>query len=89
MKNRGIRWAHATGVALGALLCSACNVRDTLLSPQQPGTILPGDIAGAGAAGAEALRVGALGRLKEFTPGGGGAFESRAAMLDDALVVVW
>lgn len=89
MMNRGFRRAHATVVALGALLLSGCNVRDTLLSPQQPGTILPGDIAGAGAAGAEALRVGALGRLQQITPGGGNANQSSVAMLADALTDVW
>lgn len=89
MMNRGIRRANATVVALGTLLLSGCDVRETLLSPQQPGTILPGDIAGSGAAGAEALRVGALGRLQQITPGGGGANQSTAAMLADALTDVW
>src|SRR5688500_8015560 len=89
MMNRGIRRARATVIALGALLVSGCDVRETLLSPQQPGTILPGDIAGSGAAGAEALRVGALGRLQQITPGGGGANQSSAAMLADALTDVW
>jgi starch-binding outer membrane protein, SusD/RagB family len=89
MMNRGIRWASATGVALGALLFSACDVRETLLSPQQPGTILPEDLANAGAAGAEAIRVGALGRLQQITPGGGNGNQSSAAMLADALTDVW
>ena len=89
MMKRGIRWANATTIALGALSLAGCDVRETLLSPQQPGTILPGDIAGAGAAGAEALRIGALGRLQQITAGGGGANQSSAAMLADALTDVW
>ncbi|HXT17718.1 MAG TPA: hypothetical protein VN706_18925 [Gemmatimonadaceae bacterium] len=68
---------------------AACSVRDNLLSPQQPGTILPGDIGSAGAAGAEALRVGALGRLQQITPGGGNGNQSTAAMLGDVLTDVW
>src|SRR6266516_3185950 len=82
------RWA-AGALALGASSLTACSVRDTLLSPQQPGTILPGDISGAAVAGAEALRVGALGRLQQITPGGGGGNQSTAAMLGDVLTDVW
>jgi len=83
------RWATTGCTAFALLVLSACNVRDELLSPQQPGTILPGDIAGAGVAGAEALRVGALGRFQQITPGGGGGNQSEATMLGDVLTDVW
>src|SRR3954463_4777444 len=73
-------------VAVGA---TACNVRDELLSPQQPGTILPGDISSAGVAGAEAVRVGALGRFQQLTPGGGNGNQTEATLLGDLLGDVW
>ena len=84
------RWAgrwQSPRSALAAL--AACNVRDELLSPQQPGTILPGDISGAGVAGAEALRVGALGRFQQLTPGGGNGNQTEATLLGDLLGDVW
>jgi len=83
------RWAIGTALAAVMLGGSACNVRDELLSPQQPGTILPGDISGAGVAGAEALRVGALGRFQQLTPGGGNGNQSEASLLGDLLGDVW
>jgi hypothetical protein len=83
------RWATTSCAAFALLVLSACNVRDELLSPQQPGTILPGDISGAGVAGAEALRVGALGRFQQLTPGGGNGNQSEATMLGDLLADVW
>ena len=83
------RWAIGTALAAVVFCASACNVRDELLSPQQPGTILPGDISGAGVAGAEALRVGALGRFQQITPGGGGGNQSEASLLGDLLGDVW
>jgi len=49
-------------------LASACNFKDQLLQPQQPGLILPTDVSGQ--AGADALYLGALGRLKAWTVGG-------------------
>lgn len=78
-------------LALAALTLgtSACNVRDELLSPQQPGTILPGDISSAGVAGAEALRVGALGRFQQLSPGGGNGNQTEATLLGDLLADVW
>src|SRR5678816_2233383 len=68
---------------------SGCNVREELLSPQQPGTILPGDISSAGAAGAEALRVGALGRFQQLSPAGGNGNQTEATLLGDLLADVW
>ena len=82
-------WVRAAVLAGGLVALSGCDVRDTFLSPQQPGTILPGDIASAGIAGAEAIRVGALGRFQQITPGGGGGNQSEATMLGDLLGDVW
>jgi hypothetical protein len=86
IENRARRLG-AVVLAIGALLVGAC--RDTLLEPQQPNTILPGDISSAGPAGAEAIRVGSLGRLQQITAGGGGANQSTVPMLSDALTDVW
>jgi hypothetical protein len=83
------KWVTTSALSVALLGAGACNVRETLLSPQQPGTILPGDIAGAGAAGAEALRVGALGRFQQLSPGGGGGNQTTATLLADLLADVW
>jgi hypothetical protein len=83
------KWALTAALAAGLLTANACNVRDELLSPQQPGTILPGDIASAGVAGAEALRVGALGRFQQLTPGGVNGNQTEATLLGDLLGDVW
>jgi len=82
-------WVRAAALATGLVALSGCNARDTFLSPQQPGTILPGDIASAGPAGAEALRVGALGRFQQITPGGGNGNQTEATLLGDLLADVW
>jgi len=82
-------WVTTTALAACLLSASACNVRDEFLSPQQPGTILPGDISGAGVAGAEALRVGALGRFQQLSPAGGGGNQTEATLLGDLLADVW
>src|SRR6476646_9672709 len=87
MRHRA-RWALASIVAAAAAL-TACNPRDELLSPQQPGTILPGDISGAGVAGAEALRTGALGRFQQLSPAGGNGNQTEATVLGDLLADVW
>jgi hypothetical protein len=84
--------ARLAAAGLGVLALStlaACSIRDEFLSPQQPSTILPGDISGAGVAGAEALRVGALGRFQQLSPGGGNGNQSEATMLGDVLADVW
>src|SRR4051812_28579179 len=83
------RWVRAAAVAASMVAFSGCNVREELLSPQQPGTILPGDISSAGAAGAEALRAGALGRFQQLTPGGGNGNQTEATLLGDLLADVW
>ena len=53
---------------LAAVPLAGCDVKDQLLQPQQPGLIQPADVAGV--AGADALYLGALGRLKAWTVGG-------------------
>ena len=82
-------WVRAAALATGLVALSGCDVRDTFLSPQQPGTILPGDIASAGVAGAEAIRVGALGRFQQLSPGGGNGNQTEATLLGDLLGDVW
>jgi hypothetical protein len=91
MKAIRIRPRRTLTVVLAALAigATACNVRDELLSPQQPGTILPGDLSSAGIAGAEAIRVGALGRFQQLTPGGGNGNQTEATLLGDLLGDVW
>jgi hypothetical protein len=83
------RWATTGLLAVGSLAIGGCGIKDDLLSPQQPGTITAASIAGAGAAGAEALRVGALGQLKAWTPAGGGSNANNIMMLGDLLTDVW
>jgi hypothetical protein len=80
---------RTVALATGLVALSGCNVRDTFLSPQQPGTILPSDISSAGVAGAEAIRVGALGRFQQVSPGGGNGNQTEATLLGDLLGDVW
>jgi len=82
-------WVTTSALAACLLSASACNVRDEFLSPQQPGTILPGDISGAGVAGAEAIRNGALGRFQQLSPAGGNGNQTEATLLGDLLADVW
>src|SRR5690242_14553250 len=81
------RWAGAGVLACSALL-AACDVKQELLAPQQPGTLVPGDVASAGAAGAEALRIGALGGLQQMV-GGGTVNQENLWMMSDLLTDVW
>jgi len=83
------KWVMSAALAVGVLTAAGCNPRDELLSPQQPGTILPGDISSAGVAGAEALRTGALGRFQQLSPGGGNGNQTEATLLGDLLGDVW
>ncbi len=91
MKRFGYRarWVATGMLAIGTLTIGACGVKDDLLAPQQPGVIKPGDIANAGAAGAEALRIGALGGLHDWTQGGGGSNSNNILMMADLLTDVW
>src|SRR4051794_21112918 len=86
IKHR-VRWA-AAGLLTAALLLAGCDVKEELLAPQQPGVLGPGDIAAAGAAGAEALRVGGEGALQQMV-GGGTANTENLWMMSDLLTDVW
>jgi len=66
-------WA-ALAVAGGSLALSACNVKQELLAPEQPGVISPSAVNSATAA--DAVYVGALNRLKLSMNGGGGNTEA-------------
>jgi len=69
----------AVALAMGL---AGCNLKDTLLEPQQPGVIQPDAVESAVAA--DALRKGALGRLKDATEGGnGGGLWSMSGLLAD------
>jgi len=64
IRNRA-RWAV---LIAGAIAATACNFKDELLEPQNPGLIDPGQVNSADAA--DALRIGALGSLKSQMGGG-------------------
>lgn len=85
-RRRG-RWAVAALLA-GAPIVASCNVKQELLAPQQPGVLVPGDVSSAGAPGAEALRIGAIGGLQAFV-GGGTVNQENIWMLSDLLTDVW
>jgi hypothetical protein len=80
--TRPIWWS----LALAPLCLGAC---DDLLEPQQPGIITPGSVAEAGATGAQALYVGALGALQSWTGGGSGASSQNLWVFADLLTDVW
>lgn len=73
-------------IALLPALFSGCNLKDVLLSPQQPGVIGPTSVASP--TGAEALRIGALGSFKTWVAGGGVNF-SNLPMMSDLLTDQW
>src|SRR3954469_97174 len=77
----------AAGVLASALV-AGCDVKQELLSPQQPGTLTPGDVASAGPAGAEALRIGAIGSLQQMV-GGGNVNQENLFMMSDLLTDAW
>jgi hypothetical protein len=66
-----------TALSLGA--CS--DVKDQLLAPQQPGVIGPEQVASA--SGAEALRIGAIARLRSATAGGESTWLLGGLMADE------
>jgi hypothetical protein len=75
-------------VLASAPLVASCNVKQELLAPEQPAVLGPGEIASAGAAGAEALRVGAIGGLQSMV-GGTTVNQENIWMLSDLLTDVW
>lgn len=76
-------------LALGPVALAGCDVESKLLEPQQPGVIKPEDIASAGATGAQALYVGALGSLKNWTGGGGNTNNHNIWQYADLMTDVW
>lgn len=62
------RWAVLAASLAAPLLVSGCDVNKELLEPQNPGVIDPSVVSTPAAA--EAVRVGAFGRLKGITAGG-------------------
>lgn len=77
--------SHSARPVIAAVLAmglGGCNLKDTLLEPQQPGIISPE--ATNSPVAADALRKGALGRFKDATEGGGnGGLWSMAGLLAD------
>jgi len=72
---RARKAAGAAGVAIvAATMLGACDVKNELLSPQQPGVISPSDVTNATAA--EALYAGAIARWKNSMNGGGNNTEA-------------
>ncbi len=72
--DRAGRVTTAIAVVAGSMLLGACNVKQELLAPQNPGVIDPGSVANTAAA--DALFVGALGRWKSSMNGGGNNTEA-------------
>jgi starch-binding outer membrane protein, SusD/RagB family len=66
--------ATALAVVAGSLLLGACDPKQELLAPQQPGVISPASVANTAAA--DALYVGALTRWKAAMNGGGNNTEA-------------
>jgi hypothetical protein len=65
--------AAAALVAAGSVLLAACDPKEELLSPQQPGAITPAAVQNPTAA--DGLYLGAIGRLNFAMNGGGGNLE--------------
>ena len=80
------RWGTIGAAVLLPVLASACDLRQSLLSPQQPGVIGPTSVTTP--TGAEALRIGALGSFKSWFAGGGVNF-ANLPMMSDLLTDVW
>jgi len=74
IESRGRRVLTAAAAVIATLAGTACDLKDNLLEPQQPGLIKPADLQSA--TGAEAVRTGALERLQRSTLGGNGNQES-------------
>jgi len=93
MKHRASRARRAAVglLALGPLaaLAGCSGIEDDLLEPQQPGIITPEAITAAGAPGAQALYVGALGALQSWTGGGGNTNSQNLWIYADLMTDVW
>jgi hypothetical protein len=80
------RWIAVSAATALTVLTSGCDVRDTLLSPQQPGVIGPTSVNTP--TGAAALRIGAIGAFKAWVAGGGANF-ANLPMMSDLLTDEW
>jgi starch-binding outer membrane protein, SusD/RagB family len=79
---KSMRRVIAAGALTLALLpVPACDVQDDLLAADDPDIITPDAVRSA--AGAEALRIGALSRLREITAGGEGAWLLGGLLVDE------
>src|ERR1041384_8230215 len=81
-----IKHARWGAVLLLPLVAGGCDLKQSLLSPQQPGVIGPTSVTTP--TGAEALRVGALGAFKAWVAGGGVNF-ANLPMMSDLVTDVW
>lgn len=81
--THGARSVVAAGVlALGSLALGGCDrVREDLLAADDPDIISPEAVKSA--EGADALRIGALGRLRNITAGGEGAWMLGGLLVDE------
>jgi hypothetical protein len=84
-----VRRAAAGALALAPIVLAGCGIEDNLLEPQQPGIITPEAVEAAGATGAQALYVGAIGALQNWSPGGGNNNNQNIMMYADLLTDVW
>ncbi len=80
------RWTAVGAIAVLPALVTGCDLKQALLSPEQPGVIGPTSVTTP--TGAEALRVGALGSFKAWVAGGGVNF-ANLPMMADLLTDVW
>jgi hypothetical protein len=80
------RWGTVGAVALLPALVNGCDLKQSLLSPQQPSVIGPASVTTPTAA--EALRIGALGSFKGWVAGGGVNF-ANLPMMSDLLTDEW
>jgi hypothetical protein len=78
--------AVAGALVLLPTLLNGCDLKQSLLSPQQPGVIGPTSVTTPTAA--EALRIGALGSFKGWVAGGGVNF-ANLPMMSDLLTDEW
>src|SRR5713101_3274803 len=80
------RWTAGGALAVLTTLVTGCDLKKSLLSPEQPGVIGPTSVTTP--TGAEALRIGALGSFKAWVAGGGVNF-ANLPMMSDLVTDVW
>ena len=91
------RWVIATGLIAAGVLGACDRVKTELLQPQNPGLVDPASVLASKAAGALALRVGALGRYTTIvnSNGGesvwaqGGLLTAQLLLIRDPFQVAW